>query len=448
MSFVTPVRKRKQNEITFLNSNLIDQSKKPRLSDGRTSRRTPQSHVSVTVRFDPLDNIRAKRKEDCLPNCWIDNGPQDKRNIQQVRRGDIAMSLQDNVGARGLTGLTNSAVVFTHLNNMSKNVKIRVVGIVENPSQHRGQSDGQDNFGNIMARGVNSIVNQGKYMLCCGDHVYALMVPEIIEVNGTTWSMNAIKGTGDGNGSHADYNQKLVPQLIPLKFKDIKMTLDNIRHEMDGQIVQVWEQQKLNSSVYDIWTSNLTQLRTRLNSDTIAYIPSMETFCLLFFCDQSLERALNDLMNGIDKVQTIKLIEVIYQQAHKELREYWTSIEKQFSALSNPDDLRRLGRGTGEWLVPVGVLEIRNRMKRDVNVSLDLQSLSNPIPIPQNITILEQIKKSETNAYNFISQLRQSLHYTCAWIESNDMTQFLENNYVGCVQSAQAASGQQFDFIR
>jgi len=445
---VTPVRKRKQNDITYLNSNMIDQSKKPRLSDGRTSRRAPQSHVSVTVRFDPLDNLRAKRKEDCLTNCWIDNGTQDKKNIQQVRRGDIAMTLQDNVSARGLTGLTNSAVVFTHLNNWPKNIKIRVVGIVENPSQHRGQSDGQDNFGNIMSRGVNSIVNQGKYMLCCGDHVYALFVPETIVLNGTTWSMNAIKGTGDGNGSHADYNQKLVPQLIPLKHKDIKLTLDTIRHEMDGLIVQVWEKQTLNQSVYDGWASNMTDLNTRLHSETTYLIPGSEMFCMLYYIDKSLERAMNDLMNNIDKVQTIKLIEVIYQQGHKEMREYWTSVEKEFAALSNVDDLRRLGRGTGEWLVPTGVLEIHNRIKRDVNVTLDLQTLSNPIVHPPNETILNQIEKSKDNAFSFISQLRQALHYTCAWIESNDMTQFLENNYVGYVTSAQAPSGHQFDFVR
>jgi len=446
--FVTPVRKRKADQITHLNSSVIDQRNKPRLSDGRTSRRTAQSHVSVTVRFDALENLRAKRKDQCLPNCWIDSGIQDKKNIQQVRRGDIALILQDSVPSRGLTGLTNSAVVFTHLNNWPKHIPIRVAGIVENPSQNRGQTQGQDNFGNIMARGVNTIVNQGKYMLVCGDYVYALMVPETVDMNGVTWSMNAIKGTGDGNGSHQDYNQKLVPQLIPLKHKDIRLLIDNIRTEISDHIVQVWETQKQNNSVFDVWANEYNQLQSRLHSDINSLIPGMEEYSSLFFISKSLERALNDFFNGIDKEKTKRLIKVVYAKGHEILRAYWKQAEKQFQALSNPDDMRRLARGTGEWLVPVGVLNIQKDMKRDVNIDIDLNTLSNPVVIQPNMDIVSQTKLVETNAYSMISTLQQSLMHTCTWIESNDVVQFLENSYVGLVLSAQAASGESFDIMR
>jgi ABC-type antimicrobial peptide transport system permease subunit len=446
--YVNPSRKRKAaDDTSLLNDGLVRKDQKPRLSDGRTARRAPQSHVSVTVRFDALNDLRVKRKEQALPNCWLDSGPQNQKTIEQVRRGDIAMTIMDAVPFSAETGLTNSATVFVNLNNWSKNIPIRVVGIVENPSVGRGQADAKDCYGNIQVRGVNTINNQGKYTLVAGDHVYALMIPEIVDINGTIWSMNAIKGTGDGSGSHQDYNQKLVPQIIPLKHKDIKQTLETMRHEVDERINVTWNRQLDEISVMDIWSGFYIDLRSHLRPDKICLIPGMEQYCIFYFVMKSMERALRDLYNGVDYLATQKLIKIIYTEGHKEIKSYWRETEKYLSALSNPDDLRRLGRGTGEWLVPVGILSIRNATKQVISADIDLKDLNKTFKSKEGL-LRSQIEEVKQSSYEFIQTFIRILSFTLGWIESNDITQFMESCYVGMVTSAQCGPGQNFDMVR
>jgi len=441
-------KKRNWNDTSILNRGYARKDKKPRLSDGHTGARTKQNHVSVTVTFNPMNDLRVHRKELALPNCWIDSGEQNQANIQQVRRGDIFWTITDSVPFSHATGITNHAQGFTHLNRWPKKVKIRVLGIVDNPSNGRGQDTARDTTGTISQRGVHTIVNYGSYMIVAGDRVFALPYPEITEFGGVTWSMNAVKGTGDGSGPNVDYTQKLIARLIPLKSMDIKLTLESLRFEVNQHIQLTWNQQKENVSIKEVWATSFKDLESNLKADVMYLFPGLLRYTLLNFCQMSLERAVTDYHLGIDKANTSDLIKIIYTQGVDLNNEYWAENAHIFSQMSNPDDLKRLSYGEADWLVPMGIIKANNILK-SLNSLTDLETFTKDgYEQATGATISDQFESTKKNPLRYLHNLINVLTFTQGWIEANDITYALESYYVGQCVSAQAAPGHQFDISR
>lgn len=443
---VTPVRgvKRKAGSSQYLNSGFFEELTEPRPSDGRTSRRTAQNHVSVTVQFDPCNDLRVNREELAYPGTWIESGEQNRKGIESVRRGDIALAVVGHMPFVADSGYTNNTLVFTHLNRLSRAVKIQVVGTVENPSQHNGT--GLDNFGNVQCYGTNSIVNKGPYFLTHGDEIFALPRPETVLMDGVRYSGNAVKGAGDGSSQNEDWSQKLEPMLIPLKETDIKLTLENLHYEIDAIIAKLWKIQTEDRSVSSRWTNTMIELSANLQPDVIMLIPGMKEYAMLYFFKTCMEMLLFDFFQNIDKVQTVSLIKLVYNKSQQALKAYWREQEQDFASLNNPDDLRRLAKCTGDWLVPVGMYYIRESIKKEITAEVDLVDLDQNAARVFN-TISDQVKNT-SKSIGRIKQLISTIQYTMGWIEANDIALFLERMYVGRCLSAQASPGAQFDILR
>lgn len=444
------VKRQKVGDTNILNPTWRESKDKPREAEGRTNRRAAQNQVSATVRFDALNSLRAKREEEALPGTWLE--AKNDKAIEEVRRGDIALSLIDTIPFSYETGLTNSATCFKHLNKWSKAQKFRVAGIVDNPSRGRGITGKPDNFGNLQIRGSNTLTNLGDYTIVNGDRVYYLPIPETTEYNGVTYSMNAVKGTGDGSGPHEDYNQSLTGRYVPLKFSDIKLTLETVRFEIDERLRALWDAQTNGQSINDIWTASFVEVQAALIPEKVYLIPGMDNYSMMYYYEKSVTRCKQDLFNGVDVAGTVKLLKTIYKEAHERLRAYWATMDHEFRRMANPDDLKRLGRNSGSWLAPIGLVHIHNMFKETRDISVDLEGLAygnlNVQGEDDADAIIAAVSASKLSPMNYLDQLTRILSYTMGWIEANDITQFLESCYIATCISAQAGPGKNFDCLR
>jgi len=413
---------------------------KPQKSDGRVAPLTRQRAVSLTVNYRRMEHFRTNDPEKAIEGTVLKGGELDQKNIYRNRRGDILFTASQGPSHSSASFLSNVPMidVTSCLNRWDKRYGIRVLGWAENPSASRGDADWGDGAGTCAGAGSGTIINNGPFHLVCGDHLYALPIPEVVEVNGVGYSANAVRGTGrGGNDDRADWTQKLVPQILPLKSRNMEAMLAGVsqrattRLERALPLASAGVGEKLSGYV-----SEKQHFDASIEHGAQSSVPGFTAWGQMEWVKQTLCRMLRQLHGNT--AANRGNIEAVLKAADRDgnalLAAYWKKHWDEFKRHNDPDSITRLHRGTGHWLLPVGYEELR----------LTVMQPAAPLPAfeaPQaGVVECEMVRR----VHDLIGKLSQSQRY----IVLNDIKTFEEECYVGMVISPEAASRDSVNIAR
>lgn len=431
-----------RNVYSRLTGNHVEAPDKPRESFGRVAPITRQNHVSVTVKYSKLEHCRTKDKKWAIEGTWIDDGEQQPELIYRARRGEVVIAPATGPSYSSMT-MSNLPVmeVTTTLNRLDKRIPYRVVGIAENPGASRGSEQSiLDPFGVVQARGSNTIVNTGSYRHVYGDFAYALLIPETVKNGGVTYSGIAIRGTGNGgSGERANWNQKLLPRLIPLKTRSLHVLLNQLSAQVQDMLYKAWPSNKIHQHVEQRADARHQFLQS-FRAESIHYIPGLERWAELEFCVQSLNRVWDQYTANVNRDGCLDALYRVYDEGHALLHEYWTQQLEEFKLYNDPDSLVRLHCDSGKWLIPMGIQALDKLAERAPRAKEDLRGFKSAAEIENESSIPKHHAR--------VHRLRDYMKGTQDWLVANDCVTFMDNHYVGMVLSPEAMPGSEMNILR
>jgi len=403
---------------------------KPRASFGRVAPLTRQRAVSLTVFYSKMEQCRTKDPEKALPGTVVLGGEQAPELIYRHRRGDVLFTAAQGPSFSSASALSNVPLleVTSVLNRWDRRIPIRVVGIAENPSASRGADDFFGNgAGTCAGNGSNTMINNGPYHLVHGDQLYGLVTPETVDVNGVTFSASAIRGTGaGGSGDRADWNQKLVLQIVPLKTR-------NFQALVEGSALRAAERLERLTLSLGPWSAEKDQFFAALDYGPNSVVPGFAVWSRLEWSKQTLWLALRrHHYQANARADLYQVLVAVFRDAQQELAKYWKAHWDEFKRYNDPDSIARLHRNTGAWLLPVGYEDMRARVFGD------------PVPLAASAPAAN----AEDPMVAQLHDLGKLIAETQRYVVLNDLTPFFDQLWIGMVISPEAMPGSSVNIVR